>query len=357
MGMAKRALWLTVLVSGLFILYWPTFSSMISIWWRSETFTHGFLVLPITGYLIWRNRHLLHQDSFQTDWRALPLLGLSGFAWLLAHLVDVLVIEQLAVVAMIPILVWMTFGSRTIKSFFFPLGILFFAVPMGEGLIYPLMQLTAWFTVGLLHLTGIPVFTEGTFISIPSGNWSIIAACSGLRYLIASLLLGVLYAYLSYRSLWRRLAFIALSAIVPIFANGIRAYLIVMIGHLSNMRLAVGIDHLIYGWLFFGFVMFLLFALGTLWYEEPEVPERVNEDTRPLQKPASARNDILILGLIMLATWPRLGSYIEHARVDTTRVTFQMPQGHAGGWLHQSNGLTKWKPHFIDASLEAPRRI
>jgi len=39
---------------------------------------------------------------------------------------------------------------------------------------------------------------------------------------------------------------------VPIIANWLRAYMIVMIGHLSGNKLAVGVDHLIYGWLFFG---------------------------------------------------------------------------------------------------------
>ena len=95
-----------------------------------------------------------------------------------------------------------------------------------------------------------------------------VEACSGLRYLIASFTLGTLYAYLTYRSLARRLVFIALSLIVPIVANGIRAYLIVMTGHLSDMQLAVGVDHLIYGWVFFGFVMLLLFWIGSFWRED-----------------------------------------------------------------------------------------
>ena len=41
-----------------------------------------------------------------------------------------------------------------------------------------------------------------------------------------------------------------LSIVVPIVANGGRAYMIVMIGHLSGMKLAVGADHLVYGWVF-----------------------------------------------------------------------------------------------------------
>ena len=103
----------------------------------------------------------------------------------------------------------------------FPLAYLLLAVPFGEALIPPLIDFTADFTVTALQLTGIPVYREGSFFTIPSGNWSVVEACSGLRYLIASFTLGTLYAYLTYRSLKRRLIFIALSVIVPIIANGV----------------------------------------------------------------------------------------------------------------------------------------
>jgi exosortase/archaeosortase family protein len=75
-------------------------------------------------------------------------------------------------------------------------------------------------------------------------------------------MVGCLFAYLSYRSPIRRMAFIAASLAVPIVANWARAYIIVMLGHLSNNRLAVGADHLIYGWVFFGLVMAVLFWIG-----------------------------------------------------------------------------------------------
>ena len=59
--------------------------------------------------------------------------------------------------------------------------------------------------------------------------------------------------------------FMSAAILVPIVANWLRAYMIVMLGHLSNNRLAVGVDHLIYGWIFFGLVMLLLFWVGSFW--------------------------------------------------------------------------------------------
>src|SRR5690606_22417596 len=89
-------------------------------------------------------------------------------------------------------------------------------------------------------------------------------------YLIASITLGALYAYLTYRSWKRRLLFVIAAMIVPVFANGGRAYMIVMIAHLSDMKLALGVDHYIYGWVFFGLVMLLLFWIGSFWREDEQ---------------------------------------------------------------------------------------
>jgi len=115
--------------------------------------------------------------------------------------------------------------------------------------------------MALVDLPGVP-------FALPTGTWSVVEACSGIRYVIASVTLGFLYAYVSYHALWKRLLFIALSALLPVLANGLRAYGIVLIGHYSDMQLAVGVDHLVYGWVFFGIVMLLLFWLGGFWAEE-----------------------------------------------------------------------------------------
>jgi exosortase len=109
------------------------------------------------------------------------------------------------------------------------------------------MDRTADFTVAAIRASGVPVHREGNYFLIPSGRWSIVEACSGLRYLIASFMVGCLYAYLSYRSPVRRATFIAASIVVPIVANWLRAYMIVMHGHLPSNRIAVGDDHFISG--------------------------------------------------------------------------------------------------------------
>src|SRR5207302_659360 len=120
----------------------------------------------------------------------------------------------------------------------FPLAFLLFAVPAGELLIPTLIEWTADFTYHAIRLSGVPMYREGNHFILPTGYWSIVEACSGIRYIIASLMVGTIYAAVAYRSALRRALFIAASILVPIVANWLRAYMIVMLGHLSNNKLA-----------------------------------------------------------------------------------------------------------------------
>ena len=338
-------------------VYTPTYLSMEQIWARSETFAHGYFVFPIALFLIWKRRGELRQVPLTTDlWALLPLAGL-GMLWLVANVTDVLVVQQVAVVLMLPAVVWLMLGFRALRVLSFPLLFLLFAVPMGEALIYPLMKFTASFTVHALRLTGIPVYWDGTFFSIPSGDWSVVEGCSGVRYLIASVFLGVLYAYMVYRALWRRLLFIALATVVPIIANGFRAYFIVMIAHLSDMKLALGVDHFIYGWVWFGIVMFFLFWLGALWRDDHDDPPSARthpaHDPERDGRPARPKRTVMVLaaGMLVMAIWP---VWAERAsqRDDVHSYAFAVPDG-AGGWQFRATALTTWKPDYQKPSAEA----
>jgi len=348
------------LVTTVFLLFWQTSVSVVAIWIRSATFTHGFLILPISAWLIWQRRNKLMAVSPAPNWFGIPLLMVIGLGWLVARIAGVLVVEQLAMMAFVPTVVWTVLGWRATRLILFPLAFLFFAIPMGEELIPPLMDFTAKFTVSALRLTGVPVYQEGTFFEVPSGRWSVVEGCSGLRYLIASITLGCLYAYLTFRSMPRRLLFTALSAVVPVIANGLRAYMIVMIADLSNMRLARGIDHYIYGWVFFGLVMLLLFWIGTFWREDQPPP--ANEEMEAAPSTAAAKSDtktmITVGGLVLavIAVWPVLGA-LQGSDDRPIAASLTSPIAR-GGWQPVTEPISNWRPHYVnsDAALDQTYR-
>ena len=237
---------LALALAWVLLLYRESALAMVAIWARSDTFAHAFVVPPIVLWLVWRRRAQLVQMAPRAAFPVLFAVAGAALLWWLGELAAVNAVTQLALTALLVLTVPALLGLQVARAIAFPLGFLFFAVPIGEFLLPQLMQWTADFTVAALRISGIPVYREGLQFVIPSGNWSVVDACSGIRYLIASLTVGTLFAYLNYQSSRRRVLFMLVSLFVPVAANWIRAYLIVIIGHLSGNRLAAGVDHLIF---------------------------------------------------------------------------------------------------------------
>lgn len=305
------------LLVALVAVFWSTVAGMVTVWYNSETYTHGFVILPISLWLVWLKRRHLAAYTPQPTYGPLIFLALALALWFIGRVIGLQIIEQLAFITVLLVGLAGILGLQTTKFLAFPLLFLFFAVPMGEELVEPMMEFTATFTVGALRLTGIPVYREGLWFSLPTGEWSVVEACSGVRYLIASVTLGMMYAYITYHTLKKRLLFVAMSVIVPIFANGLRAYMIVMIGHLSNMEYATGVDHLLYGWFFFGIVMFILFWIGAYWQEDEEPPHYV--------APVSSMSDTMaqkrLVGLLIVTLVGSIGAAWAVHKIETQEVT------------------------------------
>jgi exosortase A len=343
-GWRKSLLLLTVSLFAVAALLQPTFLNMALILERSETFAHGYVILPIALWLTWRNRHFLASIPVSSDWRALAVILPLGLGWLAARVGGVQVIEQYALVGILISTVWLILGMRIFRALAFPLAFLLLMVPNGEALIPPLMEFTADFTVAAVQFIGLPVYREGLFFTLPSGEWSVVEGCSGLRYLISSITLGVLYAYLTYRTLWKRVAFSLAAVIVPVFANGMRATMIVLIAHYSDMKLALGVDHFIYGWVWFGIVMLVMFWVGLIWREDLE--EAPPPDKIAVAKPAFAAATALVA---LLALFP-----LYEGRLDSRAIaapSFTQPLS-VQGWQRVEQPFSTWKPHWVGMDRE-----
>jgi exosortase A len=342
---------LAIAIFAILVLYRETAMAMAETWARTETFTHGFLVAPITLWLIWRIRSNVALVTPRPNILALLALAATGFVWLLGELATVGVVSQFALTTMLVLAVPAVLGVPVARRIAFPLAFLYFAVPFGEFALPQLMEWTASFTVLGLRLSGIPVYREGLHFVISSGSWSVVEACSGVRYLIASLTVGTLFAYLSYHSLKRRLIFVAVAFVVPVIANWLRAYMIVMLGHLSSNKLAVGVDHLIYGWLFFGLVIMAMFWIGSRWREDelPPQPATSSMSVFPGSLGAKATPLIVAFSLAVLAAiWPLAQWQIE--RNVPPQISKIETLGPISGWQAVPPRFADWTPRFENAS-------
>jgi len=357
---------LTSMAAATIVVLWPSVLSITRVWLNSDTYQHGLVILPLALYLAWTRRAELARVTPRPSFWGVVWLAGAVTTWLLAGTVDVELGQHFALVAMLPGLVLALLGPRVAWILIFPLGYLFFAVPFGNFIIPSLQDFTAWFAVALLRLSGLPVFQDGYYISIPAGDFVVGEVCSGVRYLIASLALGLLYAYISYRSIWRRLAFVALAIAVPIIANGLRAYGIIMIAHWTNMRHAVGVDHLIYGWLFFGLVMVLLFWLGSVWSEKTPDAEGSTNSRAPVlateagghksssSAPVSRVHLVAVLAtLCLILAAPRAGElWLSHRAQRIAVETVPELPAALPGWEGPQRASSAWRPQYHGADTE-----
>ncbi len=352
--------WLVLLgclAAAMAVVVWAmfrSFSGMERIWARSDTFAHGYLVAPISLWLMWRLRDRLWSIAPQPQPMWLIPMAAVVFLWLVADLAGINAATQLLAVSALLLCVPLVLGWSIAKVMLFPMAFLYFLVPVGEIMMPKLMEWTADVTVAAIRLIGIPVYRDGLQFVIPSGTWSVVEACSGVRYLIASFMVGSLFAYLNYNSWRRRLAFCLVSLVVPVVANWLRAIMIVLLGHYSGNQLAVGVDHLIYGWVFFGVVIMLMFALGAKW-SEPELPVPVvgqpvpgasGEGTQGLRHSAW-RFPLVVVAAVAVLCWGAQagGAYL---RPNVVR-TINLAELHLEG-VQTSSATTGYQPIFLQPS-------
>ncbi|HEY7699941.1 MAG TPA: exosortase A [Vicinamibacteria bacterium] len=343
---------LSISLAALVLVYFDTFRSMVAIWSRSDTYVHGYFVLPISLYLIWTRRAEVRRLAPRPDAAALVPMVLAGLGWLAARLGGVLVAEQYFAVASIPMMAWALAGRTVVRRLLFPLGYLLLMVPVGEALIPHLIDYTAAFTVAALRFSGVPVLQEGNLLTLPNSQWSVVEACSGLRYLIACVTIGLVFAYLTYRSWTRRALFIGLSVAVPIVANWIRAFLIVFVGYSSGMTLAVGVDHLIYGWIFYALVMCLLLWVGSRFSDDkaPEKPEAPLESAGARPTPVPRTVSVACAAVLAAAIWPVWAGFTESSVGGVaSSVELSFPEK-AGEWTY-AGGRSPFEPHYVGASF------
>ena len=279
-------------------IYLETSASLIRTWQSSDLYSHGFLVLPVAGYMLWRRRHQLQALPVRPFIWGVVGIGLAGAVWWIGETTATNTLRHLGLIGMLQATYVTILGPAIARKSAYPLLFLFMALPFGSGLIEPLQLVTAQGAVVLLQATGIPVYLDGTLLSIPAGQFHIAEACAGVRFLLSTFALAWLAGDILYTSPWRRLAFFGLAIVVPLVANTLRAYMILLIATLGGPGSAATFDHVTYGLVFLGFVSLLLLLAGFSFRDRNAVaapPTQV-----PASPPNGARKSALGFGVVTL---------------------------------------------------------
>lgn len=332
------------------VLFFDTARSLVQVWWGTPTFNHGFFIAPMAAYLIWMRRHTLVDVPVRHEWLALPLIAGAGLVWLVGYAGDVRLFQHIGFVGILIALAGGLVGRYMLRKIWFPIAFLAFMVPVGDQLVPPLQDITADFSVIMLEWVGIPVWRDGIFLQIPNGMFEVAEACAGIRFLIANVVVAFVFAYLAYDKWWKWVAFIAIAIIVPVFANGVRAFGIIYIAHVTDNEYAVGVDHLVYGWGFFTVIMLLCLFIGNLFADRRvgDFEPAPTETRRPLPRWSWG---FAIAAAVLTALPPGYAVTIVDAEPWTGDPALTPPTI-AAPWQPGEEMQPVWQPVFVGASGE-----
>jgi len=261
-----------VLALGLVVLTSVVFaeesSAAVRVWNTSTAYNHCWLIAPIAAWLAWQRRDRLTAIRPAPDpWLALLAIP-PALAWLAAERLGIMEGRQLTAWAMIQVFVLAVLGWRLAAAFAGPLAYTIFLVPFGGFTVPALQHVTARVIDLGLDLWGITHYVDGLLIETTAGVFHVAEACAGLRFTIAALAFGALYALTMFRSPLRRLLVMLLAVLVPILANGVRALGIVVAAEYVGSAEAAAADHVIYGWGFFSAIILLMILAGLPFRED-----------------------------------------------------------------------------------------
>ncbi|MBI1181722.1 MAG: EpsI family protein [Alphaproteobacteria bacterium] len=341
----------------LLALFWQTALSMERTWRGSDSFQHTYVVPFILAYLVWEDRDRLAPHAPRTQWWGVPLILGASALWLVGSAAQVQVVEQLALIFMIQGLVLTVFGWAVVRVLMFPLLFMVFLVPMGDALVPMLQRWTAQFVVWSVRLFGIPTGTDGFLITLGAGNqpymlFHVAKECSGIRYLTAMFQIGLLTAYLLFRSWPRRVAAVAVALVVPVLANWLRALGIVLLVYYTRGARGMDVDHIIYGFWFFLFVLAVYIGVCWLFAEPPPKRSHVHFSGRPAQ--GSYRRGLAAaagLALLAAAAGPLYAVTLDRA-VLRNPPPLAVPV-RVDGWRRTAYLGVDWRPHYAGADAEA----
>ena len=343
-----HAVMLAATCTAIMLLFGRDVAALTTIWWTSTTFGHCLFITPVLVWLVWQRRADLAR-VVPVGWvPGLAIVALGGLGWLLGEAGEVALARHLGIVMMLQGAVVALLGPNVARALLFPLAYAFFLVPFGEGLEAPLQTITVAMTMPLLHLFGVAAHVDGVLITIPNGYFEVAEACSGAKFVIAMIVYGALVANVCFVSWRRRAIFMAVAVVVPVLANAVRAFGTIYAAYLTSVERATGLDHIVYGWVFFGLVMAATLAIGWRWFDR--APDAPMFDPARLQAVPKLRLDAPIAAALVLATVAIFPLWSAAIAGRTQALPEQIALPEVAGW-HRVATSTRapWAPNYPGA--------
>ncbi|MBI5180229.1 MAG: exosortase W [Nitrospirae bacterium] len=222
---------ITLLAIVLLAAYYNAISLMVKTWLNRDDYSHGFLVPLISLYFVWAEREKLKQIPVQPNIVGGIFLFLLSAAMIsLGTIASVGIVQQMAIIVVMPAIVLLLMGTGYLKALVLPLTYLIFMVPVLDVIVerirLPFQLITAKSSGIILKFLGIPIFQNMEYIELPDITLQIADVCSGVNYFVSIMSIAIPLAYFALQGWKFRSVMLLFAIFIGVMANIIRVALI-----------------------------------------------------------------------------------------------------------------------------------
>jgi len=282
--------------------YLNILTTLVAEWTENGSYNHGFLTLAITIYTLYISRRSISNNNVLFRIKFLPIVLIAGLIWLLSTILDVLTLSQISSYLIFLSLNLCFYGLKTCKKLLFPFILPIFSFPIFNIFQPPLQDISTALTTHTLDLLNVPNFVNNNYVTVPGGVFHIDVSCSGLGFILTSIVLGLTISYFERLSPPKIMALLASAIGFSIFANWLRIVIIILIGNSTNMKHPIVEDHVTFGWLIFAV---LLVPLVYLFYRfSKRNTEILTAKTSLKYSEKNGRQNIQFIPFLFMLTLP-----------------------------------------------------
>ena len=221
------------------LLYWPLFPSLVKEWINFPDYSHGFLILPVSIYFLWRKREELKNAAIAPSAAGIVII-LAGLALhILGKLGFQLFLQYCSMLVVLFGLVYAQGGPAIARQAAFPIAYLIFMIPLPQivytTVTFHLSLLSTKLSYLVLKLAGVPAAIEGNIIGLPTCRLVVATPCSGLRSIIVFTAASVAIGYLYQKSLKNRAILFASGLALAVLMNTIRLFVTAYIAYIFKL--------------------------------------------------------------------------------------------------------------------------
>ena len=275
-------------------------------------------------------------------WPAVPAIAAAGVMWYLTWAASIQIGHQILLPVLMIGAIAAVGGLAIARACAFPVGYLYFAVPVWGVVNAALQSLTTAAVTVVLRMTGIPAYVEGNFVHIPAGTFAIAGGCSGLHFVIVALAIAALQGEIERVALRTRVLLLCIAAAMSVVTNWVRVYGVILNGYLTDMQgYLVVVDHYTYGWVLFALMMALYF-----WLTRRMLAAIPLADAEPASIPVAAAWPWAACAatITALAVGPALAA-VAQRHASAGAATVALPAG-VDGWQGPLPADSGWAPQY-----------